>query len=97
MSDETGDVEWRPLVIFTDDPSPSYTHGFEAGMVWQQMQDRHADIHVTAHVENEGTFRNMANAAGYDLDWHVMNDADEGWAAVSLHRRPHVGHLGVVK
>ena len=89
------DVEWKPLVSFSDDPSPSYTHGFEAGMIWQQMQDEHAEIEVTVHVENEGTFRNMADAAGYDLRFDASEV--EGWACASFERRPRRGTLSIVK
>ncbi len=57
------DVEWRPLVAL-EDQSSSYVHGFEAGMIWQRMQDSETEIDAVTHTENRQTLMNMANAAG---------------------------------
>ena len=96
--DEHKNAEWKPLVAFSDDESSSYVHGFEAGVIWQQMEDKHAEIDATVHVENEGTLQNMANAAGYAMIFNVLTHDDwQGWAVVQFTRRPVRGHLSIVE
>lgn len=89
------DAEWRPMVAF-EDQSASYVHGYEAGMIWQQMQDEHAEIDVIVHLENKETLRSMADAAGYEMAYLALPEA-AGWASVSFRRRPRRGPLSVVK
>lgn len=91
-------TEWQPLVAFSDDDSPSYVNGFEAGMIWQKMQDQHAEIDAAVHVENEGTLRNMANAAGYTMTFRAFTEDDwHGWASAQFTQRPAQGHLSIVE
>lgn len=91
-------ADWQPLVAFSDDGSPSYVHGFEAGMIWQQMQDQQADIDATVHVENEGTLQAMANASGYTMTFQRFTEYERvGWASAQFTRRPARGHLSIVE
>lgn len=87
------DVEWRPLVAF-EDQSSSYVHGFEAGMIWQRMQDSEAEIDAVTHTENRQTLMKMANAAGYALD--LAPSGVDGWDNMKATQRPKRGPLSIV-
>ena len=71
MSDDAADdsdVAWVPVVPFPDQ-SASFTHGFEAGMVWEAMQRGDQLIGpAPKHVENIEVFQTMARREGYALD-----------------------------
>lgn len=86
--------EWQLLFPF-DDPSASYVHGFEAGMIWQRMQAGEEEIVVTVHRENEITLRRMADAAGYEMTYAETEMLE--WADVTFQRRPRRGPMNVVK
>lgn len=95
---EHENTDWAPIVRFQDDGSPSYVHGFEAGMIWQQMLGQQAEINVTVHVENEGTLQAMANAAGYSMTFEWFTEYERvGWASAQFTRRPARGHLSIVE
>ena len=92
----TEDVRYMPVVSFPDQ-SPSFVHGFEAGMIWQQMQDGLDPIEPEIAVQraNREVFENMANSAGYNLDTEEY--ADTEWMTVKFTRQPkRRGHLSVV-
>lgn len=81
------DVEFKPIVSFTDQ-SPNFTLGFEAGMVWQQMQTLVSPIAsgIPYRTENTEVLRRMANASGYIISHEA--DAGGGWIFITLERRP---------
>jgi len=81
MSDDknSGDaVEFKPLVSF-EDQSHSYVHGFEAGILWQKMQERPEWIksELPYHNENYQTILRMATASGYIA--HTDGVVIDGW------------------
>lgn len=80
-------AEFRCLVPFPDN-SQSFVHGFEAGMIWQQMVDGIQEIEplVGLHGENIEVFRRMASAQGYDFD---SEDCGGGWHTAKFTKRRH--------
>lgn len=93
------DVEFCPLVSFNDQ-SPSFVHGFEAGMIWQQMQQTDAVIDgaLPVHVVNETVLRRMAASAGYKVEFKPIDGSDEWTSAVFtlLSAAPRRSYLRVV-
>lgn len=83
LSDDA--AEFRCLVPFPD-PSASFVHGFEAGMVWQRMIAGETPIEnpVAYHVENRTTFERMAAAQGYDVE---IEPCDDTWMTVTFTKR----------
>lgn len=89
--------EYKPLVAF-EDASQSYVNGFEAGMVWREMELAVQDhelvpgdlvfLERTVHSENSVTLRRMADALG----WRYSEEpAAEGYLFVRMeyvHRGP---------
>ncbi|WP_331373828.1 hypothetical protein [Sinorhizobium chiapasense] len=69
--------ELRCLVPFPDQ-SHSFVHGFEAGMISQQMTNGEQLIGgkegFPKHVANTEVFRRMAAARGYDLEIEPYDD-----------------------
>lgn len=63
------------LVVSFEDQSPSYCYGFEAGCIWQRMQDGdEQEIEVTVSSENRETIRRMGLAKGWDADFQPTGD-----------------------
>lgn len=91
------DVEFKPIVSFTDQ-SPNFTLGFEAGMIWQQMQALVSPIEsgIPYRTENKEVVRRMANASGYIIS--SESDAGDGWIYITLERReePKAGRFRVI-
>ena len=78
MSDKE---EYGLLVSFTDQ-SHSFTHGFEAGMIWQDMQNNVPRIDMMVHEENVQVICRMAEAAGYQCGMIGLDNNGlkvEGW------------------
>ena len=75
------------LIVKFEDESSSYVHGFEAGMLWQQMQQglQFIDPELPVHVENLTTLGRMAKAAGYTMGHTVVDDSPE-WAEIEFSR-----------
>lgn len=77
MSDtEQHDVE-RGLIVSFEDQDPRYTYGFEAGMIWQQMQDGAERFEQVVRSENCTTIKRMCEAEGYGCD--LEGCETEGW------------------
>lgn len=55
------------LIVSFPDQSPSFTLGFEAGMIWARMEAREPAIEATVRAENGPVLRRMATARGYDI------------------------------
>jgi hypothetical protein len=86
MSDES--VDFKPLVSFPDQ-SDSFVHGFEAGMIWQQMQDGASPIGTHGlpyHTENVEVIKRMADAAGYQVI--DVTRVDDCWTSVVIDKLP---------
>lgn len=83
--------EYRPLVAF-EDASQSYVNGFEAGMVWREMElamarlgtGECAVIERTVHIENMTTLARMTDALGWSV--HFESAAD-GWLFMRAERK----------
>lgn len=97
------ETEFRPIVPF-EDQSDSYVHGFEAGMIWQRMQQSE-DVIETAtplHRANLPTLQKMAAACGYDVEERDVTMGPDGlisdeWVDMIFTLRPtRRYHLSVV-
>lgn len=77
------------LVVPFDDPSPSFVHGFEAGMIWAAMEAGKATIggvdDLPLHTDNLGVFRGMASVRGYDVE--ITPTAYPEWSIVTFTKR----------
>lgn len=81
----TEDAEYRPLVPF-DDESASFVNGFEAGIIWSEMQRGDAIAQDTpVHEANLVLLQRMADASGYDMEAGEIRD---GWVFVKFAPRP---------
>jgi len=82
MTDDT-----HMVFAFTD-PSPSFVNGFEAGMIWQQIEDGLLEIDrgfedgFPVHAENVDVIQRMATARNYRLE--IKETDVEGWVAARL-------------
>ena len=91
------DAEFRPFVTFPDG-SPSFVNGFEAGMIWQMMQDGVEEIapQTPTHWENLPLFIEMAKAANYEIVECEQLDQAE-WGNVTFRKSKPKSHLTVIK
>lgn len=82
------DAEFHCLVPFPDG-SPSFVHGFEAGMIWQRMSAGESFIggrdEIALHTANAEVFQRMAAAADYDIELSIV---DENWMTATFSKRP---------
>ena len=60
-----------------EDQSPSYTYGFEAGLIAESMKRKDLAISATVRVENETTLREMAKYHRYSIE--IKPTKFEGW------------------
>lgn len=75
---EHADAAGYDLIVSFPDPSPTFVHGFEAGMLWQMMQSGAvAEIDRSTHAENREIIARMAVAAGWTVD--VTPTDIDGW------------------
>ena len=65
----TDDSDYNLIVRFEDQTS-SFTNGYEAGMIWQQMQDA-KDVDMTVHSDNMIVLTDMAMATGYEIEFEA--------------------------
>ena len=77
------------LVLSFDDDSPSFTHGFEVGRVWQRMEAKEGLFGSTLdgvhfHATNLPVFQRMAELHGYHCDPGQMDDE---WVAIDFTRQ----------
>lgn len=86
----------RLAYAFTDS-SPSYVHGFEAGMLCMQMQAGPDEIKspLALHAANMETFRRMAAFYGYAMETEPT-EFDE-WVFVTFTKGKPRPKLTVVK
>ena len=84
MADET---EMSLIVSFTDQ-SEGFVHGFEAGMIWQQMDvgvqeiDCGYETGIPMHTANVQVVQRMAEAKGYRFE--TKPQAFSEWTAARL-------------
>lgn len=71
------------IVSFTDE-SPSFVHGFEAGQIWQDMNNNRP-IDLTVHAENREIIERMAVASGYEAVF--MNTELKEWLYLRAEKR----------
>jgi hypothetical protein len=55
----------RPLGLLFADASQAYCNGFEAGLLWAQMQDDADQLTAIVHVGNVTTVLRLARSQGY--------------------------------
>ena len=84
------------LIVKFEDESGSYVNGFEAGMIWQQMQDGVPliDPDLPLHVENKTTLERMAKSRNYKAILTPIDDAPE-WMSATFEKI--ISKLEVVK
>lgn len=63
------------LLIRFPNQDPSFTYGFEAGMVWEKMASGQP-IEMPIRVENESLVRQMALKANYRYDIQRLVDGE---------------------
>lgn len=81
-------AEFKPLVSFPDG-SVSFVNGFEAGMIWQQMQAGETPIGshgMPYHADNMEVIKRMAEAAGYQII--DILPVDECWTHIIIDKLP---------
>lgn len=95
MNDNKGG-EFGLAVSFVDQ-SPSFTNGFEMGILWNRMEGGRDPIEMMIHAENAEQVHRMAK----HLDWIVNAIAPiaDGWSKVYLSKAPENPHphLRVIK
>ncbi len=62
------DVQYGLIVAFPDQ-SPSFVHGYEAGQIATEMQNRPSEIEKTVHAENKEILTRIALSQGYSVDF----------------------------
>ena len=67
----------RGLIVSFEDQDPRYTYGFEAGMIWQRMQNGETKFDQYIRVENRLTIERMCAARNYGCDFGECEV--EGW------------------
>ena len=72
---------WRPWIAFNDQ-SESYVHGFEAGMIYQQMLNGD-EISQMIHEENQGQIEAIANKLGYK---YIVSLLQDGWCQFEAYK-----------
>jgi hypothetical protein len=71
------------LIVSFEDQSPSYVHGFEAGIIDARMKSgAEAEIEVVVHTENRETLRRMAVAYGWSVEF--VDTEVEGWTTANF-------------
>lgn len=76
-------METSELLIRFSDQSPSYTYGFEAGIIWQMMETGIKDFNRTIRVENIEVVKDMCLKMDYVFDLKKYGqDEFEGWADI---------------
>ena len=76
------------LLVPFEDASPSFVHGFEAGMVYQRMLAGDTEIAggTPFHSDNVQLFHRMAAVHGYDVA--VAPTVYDEWTDVTFTKRP---------
>jgi hypothetical protein len=72
------------LLFAFDDESPSFVNGFEAGMIYQEM-DTAEEIRRTIHRENLGLIQKMAARFGWKADIEEVGMPE--WLEVTLTKK----------
>lgn len=82
---EDGNEPEFKLVLAFDSDHPEFTRGFEAGMLYMSMGDKHVTkINQLIHDENAEMVIRMSEALGWDF---VAQDMDNGWFQITLTRK----------
>lgn len=64
------------LIVSFVDQSPSYTYGFEAGMIWTKLECNAPHIEATIHRTNVEMIKKLCNIAGYFFDIKGYKDTE---------------------
>lgn len=90
MSDDPIDPADFGCRVPFPDQSPSFVHGFEAGMLWGKMTTGKdpIDSDLPYHADNRAVFERMAAAEGYVMEWRPCDGLDEWAVATFTKRRP---------
>ena len=68
-------TDFTPWISFTD-PSPSFTHGWECGEIFRDME-LGVDISRNIHAANKFQIELMARKLGYKVDLQEIEGYDE--------------------
>ena len=87
------------LLISFPDQSQSFVHGFEAGMVFNELANEPESFDVTGRAENVELYERIADYYGYDV---VKTDAGNDWYRLGFYKSPvqvtsQASHLSLVK
>jgi len=78
------EAEYSLILAFPDE-SPSFAHGFEAGLLYQRLLAGETPIEDVAHAENREVVSRMAERCGYECR---LEEAEvEGWLTVRLEKK----------
>jgi hypothetical protein len=76
-------VSYGLLVSFPDG-SPSFVHGYEAGLVGSDMKRAEPEIKRTVHIENKEVLTRMAISYGYSFEFEACSV--EGWLEATFNK-----------
>ena len=82
------------LIVSFPDQSESFTLGFEAGMIWQRIQNGETHIAATVHTANAEVLKRMADAAG--LIASAKDTEIQGWSEFEASPKPKVPALTLI-
>lgn len=75
-----GNADWKPVISFTDQ-SPSFAHGAEFGMIYEQLSSKTFKTRAV-RVENQEVLKAAAAHFGHIA---VFTDSEvEGWVFMEL-------------
>lgn len=74
-------AEWSLMLRFPEQ-HPAFSHGFEAGCLWQRLVQREVCISATIHDSNHGLVAMMAQHHGYALS--CAESSNDGWIMATL-------------
>lgn len=75
-------AETYGLIVSFPDQSETFVLGFEAGMIWQQMQDGNVSLDVNVHTKNIEVLTRMCAASGVSPKFCPTNC--EGWTNMRM-------------
>jgi hypothetical protein len=65
------------LLVSFPDQSESFVHGFEAGIIWNKMEQGIETFEQNIHEENKDLVKEMCNKSGYTFSIQHQNGFNE--------------------
>lgn len=72
------------LIVSFPDQSPTFTLGFEAGMIWQRIESGERAFDVVCRIENKAVINRMAAARKGGVIFEEGTDHPEGWCTAHV-------------